>query len=76
MNNTTPTIITPQQGQQVYVYLLYEYTTLGRTVLGLFTNKTQAEAMQRWHSEYAKQHDEPYEYVVVENMTAPHDNHC
>lgn len=69
-------IIRPQQGQQVYIYLLYEYTTLGRTVLGLFTNKTQAEAMQRWHREDAAKNGEPYMYTVVEHMTAPHDNHC
>lgn len=76
-DNNTPTIIIPQQSQQIYIYLLYEYGHAnGPILLEAFTHRVQAEAAMRWFEEDAKLHNEPYQYAITGRLTAPHDNHC
>ena len=61
-----------QQGEQVYVYLLWCSDGERLTLLDVYTNKTQAEADMRLLRDDKY---EGFEYRLTERLTVPHDNH-
>lgn len=65
--------MTPQQGQQLYVFLLWCSDGEKNTLLDVYTHKVQAEADMRvcMNDNY-----EGFKYFVTERMTVPHNNHC
>ncbi len=56
-------------GTQLYVYILRSITPNGTFIEGVYTNKTQAEAVQR----ALQQEDTSCCVAILERVTEPHE---
>lgn len=61
-----------QQGEQVYVYLLWCSDGEKLVLLDVYTHKVQAEADMRVLKE---DNYEGFDYRITERLTVPHDNY-